>query len=130
MAATLWRVRGVGEVGRGLCRCANEAEERVSEALDSSGRGRGGGELHARRGRGDRGTRSSGGGYAGTRELTAGAHEQRERGSGRTRWESGADGRARQGRERRGEKARAGWADWAERPRGTGVWAFFLFLLF
>jgi ribonuclease R len=77
--------------------------ERVGEALGSSGRGRGGCELHVRRGRGDRGTRSSGGGYAGTRELTARAREQRERGSGRARGESGcADGRARQGRERRG----------------------------
>jgi hypothetical protein len=36
------------------------------------------------------------GGYAGTRELTEGAREQRERGSGRTREESGrADRRAR-----------------------------------
>jgi hypothetical protein len=53
--------------------------ERVSEAQGSSGRGRGGCELHARRGRGDRGTRSSSGGYAGTREVTVGAREQRER---------------------------------------------------
>jgi hypothetical protein len=48
-----------------------------------------------------------GGGYAGTRELTARAREQRERGSERGCEEGGrADGRARQGRERRGEKAR------------------------
>jgi hypothetical protein len=129
MAAALWRARGVGEVGKGLCRCANEGGERVSEALDSSGRGRGGGELHARRGRGDRGTRSSGGGYAGTRELTAGAREQRERGSGRTRWESGrADGRAHQGRERRGEKARA-W-DGPIGPKGRGGWGYGPFSFF
>jgi hypothetical protein len=49
-----------GRGGKGLCRCANDGGERVSEALDSSGRGRGGGELHARRGRGFRGTRGSG----------------------------------------------------------------------
>jgi hypothetical protein len=50
-------------------------------------------------------------------------------GSGRGRGEGGrADGRARQGRERRGgRKARAGWARWAERPRGRGMWASFLF---
>jgi hypothetical protein len=36
------------------------------------------------------------GGYAGTRELTEGAHEQRERGSGRTRGEAATPtGRAR-----------------------------------
>jgi hypothetical protein len=85
MAAALWRARSVGEVEKRFYRCANEAGERVSEALGSSGRGRGSCELHARRGRGDRGTRSSGGGYAGTRKLTAGAREQRERGSGRMR---------------------------------------------
>jgi hypothetical protein len=49
-----------------------------------------------------------GGGYAGTRELTARAREQREQGSGRGCGEGDrADGRARQGRERRVEKARA-----------------------
>jgi hypothetical protein len=49
------------------------------------------------------------GGYVGTRELTEGAHKQRERGSGRTRGEAAAPtGRARQGRERKGgERARA-----------------------
>jgi hypothetical protein len=83
-----------------------------------------GAETAARAARGD--------GYAGTRELTARAREQRERGSGRGGGEGGrADGRARQGRER-GERrrARAGWAGWAERLRGAGVWASFLFLLF
>jgi outer membrane receptor protein involved in Fe transport len=59
-----------------------------------------------------------GGGYAGTRELTTQARKQRERGSGRGCGESGrADGRARQGRERRGGKkahARGGPA----RPKG------------
>jgi hypothetical protein len=34
------------------------------------------------------------GGYAETRELTEGAHEQRERGNGRTRGESGSADRA------------------------------------
>ena len=48
------------------------------------------------------GARSSGGGYARTRELTSRAREQRERG------------------ERR--RARV-WAGWAERPRGRLGWA-------
>jgi hypothetical protein len=71
-------------------------------------------------------------GYAGTRELTEGAREQRERGSGRTRGESGhADRRARQDRERKGGKgARAGWAAWAERPRGTGGVGHFSFFFY
>jgi hypothetical protein len=106
-----------GGEGKGGSAVAQMREgERVGEALGSSGRGRGGCKLHARRGRGDRGTRSLGGGYVGTRELTARAREQRERGSGRARGESGcADGRREEG-----GKARAGWAGWAERPRGQG----------
>jgi hypothetical protein len=71
-----------------------------------------------------------GGSYAETEELTARAREQRESGgSGRGRGEGGrADGRVRQSRERRGgRKVRAGWARWAERPRGRGMWASFLF---
>jgi hypothetical protein len=70
------------------------------------------------------------GGYAGTRELTEGAREQRERGSGRTRGESGrADRAGPPGQREEGGKgrARAGWAGWAERPRGTGLWATFPF---
>jgi hypothetical protein len=74
------------------------------------------------------------GGYVGTRELTEGAREQRERGSGRTRGESGrADRRARQDRERKGgkgararEMGRLGRK--AEGNRGCGP--LFLFLLF
>jgi hypothetical protein len=51
--------------------------------------------------------------------------------SGRTRWESGrADERARQDRERRGEGARAGWAGWAERPRGAGGMGHFVFFFY
>jgi hypothetical protein len=64
------------------------------------------------------------GGYAGTRGMTEGAHEQRERGSGRTRGESGsADSAGPPGQREEGGNgcARGGWADWAERPRGTGV---------
>jgi hypothetical protein len=106
----------------------------------------GGSELHARRGRGDRGTR--GGGYAKTTGLTsrargqresegAGAHEETAAptgGAGRSEREGGGcaeGGRAdRSGplrRERGGEGARADWAYWAERPRGLRGWASFLF---
>jgi hypothetical protein len=93
--------------------------ERVGEALGSSGRGRGGCELHARRGRGDRGTRSSSGGYVGTRELTARAREQRERGSGRARGEAAVltGGPARAEIEE-GGKARA--RDGLVGPKGRG----------
>ena len=119
--------------------------ERVSEARGSSGRGRGGCELHARRGRGDRGTRSSSGGYARKTGLTPRAREQRESEGAGARGETaaptgGAERAVREGggcteggradrpgplrRERRGgRRARERWAGWAERPRGAGKWA-------
>jgi ribonuclease R len=132
-----WRRRsGVhaawGRGKRGSAGAQMREGERMGEAMGSSGRGRGSCELHARRGRGDRGTRSSGGGYAGTRELTARAREQRERGSECARGESGcADGRARQGRERRGGRRARGMGLLGRKAEGgTGVWASFLFLLF
>jgi hypothetical protein len=64
-------------------------------------------------------------GYAGTRELTEGAREQRERGSERTHGGSGSADRAGPpGQREKGEAgARAGWAGWAERPRGKGFQA-------
>jgi hypothetical protein len=55
-AAALWRVRSVGEVERRSAGAQMRERERASGVLGSSGRGRGGCELHARRGRGDRGT--------------------------------------------------------------------------
>jgi hypothetical protein len=81
------------------------------------------------------GARSSGSGYAGTRELTEGARGQREWGSGRTRGESGrADGRARQDKERKGgwggRRARGGWAGLAERLRGAGGMGHFVFFFY
>jgi hypothetical protein len=77
MAAALWRASSVGEVKGRSAGAQMRDGERASEVLGSSGRGRGGCELHARRGRGVRGTR---GGYAETEELTARAREHRERG--------------------------------------------------
>ena len=73
------------------------------------------------------------GGYAGTRELTEGAREQRERGSGRTRGESGRADRAGPlgQREEEGKGARA--RDGPAGPKGRGergCGPLFLFLLF
>jgi hypothetical protein len=121
MAATLWRVRSVGEVGEGSAGAQMREGERASEALGSSGRG----EVVASSTR-DVGVESAartarGGGYAEKEELTAGARGQREREeSGRGRGEgSRADGRARQGRERRGEGRRAR-GDGPDGPKGRG----------
>jgi hypothetical protein len=60
MAAALWRVSSVGEVEGRSAGAQMREGERASEVLGSSGRGRGGCELHVRRGRGVRGTRGSG----------------------------------------------------------------------
>jgi hypothetical protein len=72
------------------------------------------------------------GGYAGTRELTEGAHEQRERGSGRTRRGSGSADRAGPPgqREKGGAGARAvgRLGRKAEGKRGCGpLYSFLLF---
>jgi hypothetical protein len=80
MAATLWRVRSVGEVEGGSAGAQMREGERASEVLGSSGRG----EVVASSTR-DVGAESAsrtarGGGYAKTEELTAGARGQRERG--------------------------------------------------
>jgi hypothetical protein len=80
MAAALWCVRSVEEVGEGSAGAQMREGERASEALGSSDRGEAvasstrdvGAESVARADRG--------GGYAKTEELTARAHEQRERG--------------------------------------------------
>jgi hypothetical protein len=55
------------------------------------------------------------------------AERARKEGAGAEK-AAGADGRARQGRERKGGRgARAGLAGWAERLRGAGLWASFPF---
>jgi hypothetical protein len=82
MAAALWRVRSVGEVGEGSAGAQMREGERACEALGSSDRG----EVVASSTR-DVGVESAaredrGGGYAKTEELTARAHEQRERKAG------------------------------------------------
>jgi hypothetical protein len=73
------------------------------------------------------------GGYAGTRELTEGAHEQRERGSGRTRGGSGSADRAGPPgqREEGGTSARARGGPVGPKGRGEqGCGPLYLFLLF
>ena len=78
-------------------------------------------------------TRSSGGSYAGTRELTAWAHEQRERGkagadAGKAAALTGGPARAERGG---GKKARArGGPDGPKGRGGGGSGLLFLFLLF
>jgi hypothetical protein len=71
------------------------------------------------------------GGYAGTRELTEGAHEQRERGSGRTRGGSGSADRAGPPgqREEGGTGARGvgRLGRKAEGNRGAGHFTFFFY---
>jgi len=55
MAAALGRARSEGEVEEGSAGAQMREGERASGALGSSGQGRGGCELHARRGRGEGG---------------------------------------------------------------------------
>jgi hypothetical protein len=131
MVAALWRVSGVGEVEERSAGAQMREGERASEVLGSSGRGRGGCELHARRGRGVRDTRSSGRRLRGDGGADSSGPRSERAG------EAGADagkavaltgGPARAEREEGGGmRARGGWARWAERPRGRGVWASFLF---
>jgi hypothetical protein len=131
-AAPLWRARSVGEVEKRFCRCANEGGrgERGSGAQVTEG----GAVASSMR---DVGAESSvraarEGGYAGTRELTEGAREQRERGSGRTRGESGrADRAGPPGQREGGRNGRARGMGRlgrkAEGNRGAGHFTFFFY---
>ena len=118
---------------------------RASGVRGSSGQGRGGASPTRDVGAETAGASSSGGGYARKTGLTPRAREQRESEGASARGESGRRqvGPGEQGekgggcaeggsadrwdplrRERRGgREARAGWADWAERPRRAGKWA-------
>jgi hypothetical protein len=134
MAAAIWRVRSVGEVGEGSAGAQMREGERESEALGSSGRG----EVVASSTR-DVGAESAaradrGGGYAETEELTARAHEQRERkageGAGAGKAVALTGGPARAEREGGKEGARG---DGPDGPKGRGggeSGLLFLFLLF
>jgi hypothetical protein len=80
MAAALWRVRGVGEAREGSAGAQMREGERACEALGSSDRGGVVASSTRNVGAESAAARSSGGGYAGMKELTARAREQRERG--------------------------------------------------
>jgi hypothetical protein len=71
MAAAFWRVRSVGEVREGSAGAQMREGERASGVLGSSGRGGAVVSFTRDVGAETAATRSSGGSYAGTRELTA-----------------------------------------------------------
>jgi hypothetical protein len=108
VAAVLWRARSEGEVEEGSAGAQKREGERASGAQGSSGQGRVGCELHARRGRGVRGSAQLGRrlGEDDGADKPGPRAERGESGGGRA--ESGrADGRARQGRESGGGRVRA-----------------------
>jgi hypothetical protein len=80
MAAVLWRVRGVGKAREGSAGAQMREGERACEALGSSDRGGVVASSTRDVGAESAAARSSGSGYAGMKELTAWAREQRERG--------------------------------------------------
>ena len=80
MAAALWHARNEGEVREGSVGAQMREGERANGVLGSSGRGGAVASFTRDVGAETAGTRSSGGGYAGMKELTARAREQRERG--------------------------------------------------
>jgi hypothetical protein len=132
-AAALWRVHGAGEEREGSAGAQMREGERASGVLGSSGRGRGGCELHARRGRGVRGSAQLGRrlreddgadspGPRAEREGKAGASAEKAAAltGGPTRAERERGGRARARDGPSGPKGRGGG--------GSGL--LFLFLLF
>jgi hypothetical protein len=112
MAAALWRVRSAGEVEEGSAGAQMREGERASGVLGSSGRGRGGCELHARRGRGVRGSAQFGRqlrGEDGADSPGPRAEREGKAGAGARKAAAltGGPARAERGGE---ERARAGWA--------------------
>jgi hypothetical protein len=120
--------RGGGE--RGVCWCANEGGGEGEWASGLKWPGRGGCELHARRGRGDRGNAQLGRrlrGDDGADSPGPRAEREGKAGAGAEKAAALTGGPAGAEREE-GEEARArDWAGWAERPRGPGLWASFPF---
>jgi hypothetical protein len=112
MAAALWRVRSAGEVREGPAGAQMREGERASGVLGSSGRGRDGCELHARRGRGVRGSaqlgrRLRGDDGADSRDPRAERESKVGAGAEKAAALMGGPARAERGG---GESARAGWA--------------------
>ena len=128
MAAALWRVHGAGEEREGSAGAQMREGERASGVLGSSGRGRGGCELHARRGCGVRGSAQLGRRLRGEdgADRPGPRVERGESGGGRA--EGGrADGRARQGRERGGRARARGMGLVGRKAEGAAGLGFFSF---
>jgi hypothetical protein len=135
VAAALWRARSEGEVREGSVGAQMREGERASGVLGSSGRGRGGCELHARRGRGVRGSaqlgrqlrREDGADSPGPRaeregKAGAGARKAAALTGGPARAERAGGG---------GEEARArDGPSGPKRPRGAQGWASFPFFFY
>jgi hypothetical protein len=130
VAAALGRACSEGEVEEGSAGAQMREGERASGALGSSGQGWDGCELHARRGRGEGGRAQLG------RQLRE--DDGADKPGPRAEREGKAGAGARKAAALTGEPARAERAgrrgaragdgpSWAERLRGAGKWASFLF---
>ncbi|PWZ19622.1 hypothetical protein Zm00014a_033154 [Zea mays] len=112
MAAALGRARSEGEVEEGSAGAQKREGERASGALGSSGQGRGGCELHARRGRGEGGRAQLGRQLReddGADRLGPRAEREGKAGAGARKAAALTGGPARAERAG-GREARAGWA--------------------
>jgi hypothetical protein len=133
MAAALWRVSSVGEVERRPAGAQMREGERVGEAPGSSGRGRGGCELHARRGRGVRGTRSSGRrlhGDGGADSRGPRAERAGEAGADAGKAAALTGGLARAEREEGGGRRTRGMGQMGRKAEGGGGAGFFPFFFY
>jgi hypothetical protein len=134
VAAVLWRARNEGEVEEGSAGAQMREGERASGALGSSGQGRGGCEIHARRGRGVRDSAQLGRrlrGEDGADSPGPRAEREGKAGAGARKAAAVTGGPARAEREQGGREARA--RDGLSRPKGRGggrVGLLFLFFLF
>jgi hypothetical protein len=122
--------RGGGE--RGVCRCANEGGREGERGSGLKWPGRGGCELHARRGRGDRGNAQLGRQLRGDEGADSPGPTGRESGGASAdagkaaALTSGPAGAERGG----GRGARAGWAWLGRKAEGGGVVGFFSFFFY
>ena len=134
MAVAPWRERSAGEVREGSAGAQMREAERASGVLSSSGRGRGGCELHPRRGRGVRGSAQLGRQLRGDEGADSpGPRAEREgkAGAGAGKAAALTGGPARAERERRGKGRARGIGPAGPKGRGGGwVGLLYLFLLF
>jgi hypothetical protein len=123
--------RGGG--GRGVCRCANEGGGEGERGSGLKWPGRGGCELHARRGRGVRGTRGPGRrlrGDGGADSSGPRAERERKAGAGAGKAVALTGGPARAEREGGKEGARAGMGQRGRKAEGAGKAGFFSFFFY